>query len=141
MHAEEVAALATAAGAASVAIVAVTTEWPQKWDIADPLPEGAGPDSLGGLLQSAIPWTPAAPNEPGGQVDDKAEIARLAALSRLQYDREREAAAERLRCRTSTSTGWLQSGVTSLVAAFPGRAARSICPSPSRGRSRWTARR
>src|SRR5262245_13628060 len=33
---------------------------------------------------------------------DDAEIARLAALPGLQYDRERDAAAERLRCRVSS---------------------------------------
>ncbi len=58
-YADDVAALATAAGAASVAIVPVPAESPGGWDIADPLPEGVAPDALGGLLQSAISWTPA----------------------------------------------------------------------------------
>jgi Protein of unknown function (DUF3631) len=101
-YAYDVAGLATAAGAASVAIVAVPAAWPEGWDIADALPEGAAPAALAELLQSAVSWTPAAPNEPNGEVDTTAEIARLAGLPPLQYDREREAAAKRLGCRTST---------------------------------------
>jgi putative DNA primase/helicase len=98
----DVAALATAAGATSVAIVAVPVEWPEGWDIADPLPEGAVPDVLAGLLQSALQWTPPAPNTSSLDVGDAAEFARLAALSPLQYDRERKEAAKRLGCRPST---------------------------------------
>ena len=101
-YAGDVAALVTAAGAVSVAIVTVPADWPEGWDIADPPPAGAPPDALAGLLQSAAPWTPAAPNEPSGEVDSAAEVARLAALPSLQYDREREAAAKRLGCRAST---------------------------------------
>jgi hypothetical protein len=103
-YAHDVAVLATAAGVPSVAIVAVPAEWPEGWDIADALPEGVAPDTLAQLLQSAIPWTPAAaaPNEPGDRVDATAEIARLAGLPLLQYDHEREAAAKGLGCRTST---------------------------------------
>jgi putative DNA primase/helicase len=94
-----VAALATAAGAASIAIVAVPAEWPEGWDIADTLPDGAAQDVLAELRQSAIPWTPAtARNEPGGKVDDVAEIARLAGLPLIEYGRERKAAAQRLGC-------------------------------------------
>jgi hypothetical protein len=101
--ADDVATLATAAGAASIAIVSVPAEWPEGWDIADPLPEGATPDALARLLQSAIPWTPAtAPNAASGEVDATAEIARLAGLTPLEYDRQREAVAKRLGCRTST---------------------------------------
>jgi len=114
-YAADVAALATAAGAASVAIVAVPADWPEGWDIADPLPEGAAPDTLAELLQSATPWTPPEPNQPSSQVDSAAEIARLAGLPPLQYDREREAAAKRLGCRTST--------LDSLVAQQRGEAA------------------
>jgi putative DNA primase/helicase len=98
-YADDVAALATAAGAASVAIVVVPPDWPEGWDIADPLPAGAAHDALAGLLQSASAWTPTAPSQPSGEVDDAAEIARLAALPPLAYEREREAAAKRLGCR------------------------------------------
>src|SRR5262249_22774140 len=68
-YARDVAALAAAAGAASVAIVEVPAEWPGGWDIADPLPGGADSDALAELLQSAISWPPPEPNEPGGEVD------------------------------------------------------------------------
>jgi hypothetical protein len=98
-YADDVAAQATAAGAASVAIGAVPAEWPEGWDIADPLPEGAAPDALAELLRSATPWAPAtAPNQPSGEVDAAAEIARLAGLPLIEYGRERKAAARRLRC-------------------------------------------
>jgi hypothetical protein len=98
-YAQDVAALATAAGAASVAIVAVPAEWPEGWDIADPLPEGAAPDTLARLLQSATPWTQAAAqNELSGQVDAAAEMARLAGLPLIEYGRERKASAQRLGC-------------------------------------------
>jgi Protein of unknown function (DUF3631) len=96
-YAQDVAALATAAGATSVAIVAVPAEWPGGWDIADALPEGTAPDALAELLQSAIPWMRAAPKEPAGEVD-ATEIARLAKLPLIQYGRERKAAAQRLGC-------------------------------------------
>ncbi|MGC1891914.1 MAG: hypothetical protein WA709_38535, partial [Stellaceae bacterium] len=100
-YADDAAALAMAAGAASVAIVAVPAHWPEGWDIADPLPRGFAPQVLGELLQSATPWTPPASDQRSGEADT-AEIARLAALPELQYDREREATAKRIGCRTST---------------------------------------
>jgi putative DNA primase/helicase len=63
-YADDVAALARKAGAAAVAIVAVPADWPEAWDIADPLPEGATPDTLAGLLESAAEWN-ASGAEPG----------------------------------------------------------------------------
>jgi hypothetical protein len=57
-YANDVAGLATAAGAASMAIVDVPDAFPEKWDIADPLPKGFGEDALLQLLQAARPWTP-----------------------------------------------------------------------------------
>jgi hypothetical protein len=100
-YAEDVARLATAAGAASVVIVAVPRDWPEGWDLADPLPDGVPPETLARLLAGAAPWTPPAPS--GGAVDDgdAVEIARLATLSPLAYARERKAAAERLVCPLS----------------------------------------
>jgi hypothetical protein len=98
LYADDVAALATAAGVVSVAIVAVPAEWPPGWDLADPLPEGAAPDMLGDLLKSATAWTPPARNQPSGEVDDAAEITRLAALPLVAYGRERKRAAEQLGC-------------------------------------------
>jgi hypothetical protein len=100
-YADDVAALAAAAGAASVAIVALPADWPEGWDLADPLPEGAVAEVLDELLQSAVPWTPPGQNQPTGEVDDAAEIARLAALPLVTYGRERKPAAERLGCPVS----------------------------------------
>jgi hypothetical protein len=100
-YAEDVARLATAAGAASVAIVAVPADWPERWDLADPLPPGVTPEVLAELLQSAAPWKPPAPTQPSGEIDDAAEITRLAALPLVTYGRERKPAAERLGCPVS----------------------------------------
>lgn len=50
---EKVARLLHAAGAASVALVAVPDTWPAKWDVADPLPEGVTLDDLAALLAAA----------------------------------------------------------------------------------------
>ncbi len=52
-YAEAVARLATEAGAASVRVVEVPSEWPDGWDLADPLPEGATPEALVALLAKA----------------------------------------------------------------------------------------
>jgi hypothetical protein len=53
-YAEAVAALAIAAGATSVRIVTVPEDWPEGWDLADPLPAGIGPKKLVALLGSAM---------------------------------------------------------------------------------------
>ena len=95
---EDAAALATAESAASVAIVAIPAEWPEGWDIANLLPEGAAPDALAELLRSATPWAP--PAQSGRS--SEAEIARLAKLKPLEYERERTAAAKSLSCRAAT---------------------------------------
>src|SRR6266446_4954990 len=63
--AEKVAALAMAVGARSVSIVEIPANWPEKWDFADPIPDGGGPEVLAGLLASARPWTPPARVAPG----------------------------------------------------------------------------
>jgi putative DNA primase/helicase len=55
-YAEDVAALATTAGAAFVAIVDVPKDWPEGWDLANPLPEGVGTQALYELLRSAALW-------------------------------------------------------------------------------------
>jgi hypothetical protein len=71
-----------------------------KWDAADALVEGWDQDRAAALIAAALPV-------PGGDAparsasDDAAEIARLAALPPLQYEREREAAAKLLGCRTA----------------------------------------
>jgi putative DNA primase/helicase len=93
--AEAAARLATAAGAASVSIVAVPQDWPQKWDLADPLPEGVGPEALALLLAEARPWVPPAE-------DFQTASERLAALPPHEYDRLRQTEARRLGVRQGT---------------------------------------
>ena len=51
--AADVAKAATAAGAASVALVDVPADWPDGWDLADTLPESATADTLRDLLNDA----------------------------------------------------------------------------------------
>jgi putative DNA primase/helicase len=57
----------------------------------------AGPDAVRRCIEATL----AANNTDGARPDDDAEIARLAALPALQYERERDGAAERLGCRVS----------------------------------------
>lgn len=57
-YADNVAQLATAAGAASIRIVEVPMDWPTAWDLADPLPDGVTNQTLAEMLQSAQPWEP-----------------------------------------------------------------------------------
>jgi putative DNA primase/helicase len=101
-YAEDVARLATASGAASVAIVAVPQHWPEGWDLADAMPEGVPPETLTRLLAEAAPWTPPAPEprQSSETVDDAdaVEITRLAKLPLTAYSRERKATAARLGC-------------------------------------------
>ena len=55
-YAEAVAVLCREAGASSISVVQVPEEWPEKWDLADLLPEGATPDTVFQLLLDAKPW-------------------------------------------------------------------------------------
>lgn len=43
------------AGAASVALVDVPSDWPTSWDVADPLPDGVTPDTLRAMVAGAEP--------------------------------------------------------------------------------------
>jgi uncharacterized protein (DUF927 family) len=52
-YGEDVAALAMAANAATVAVVTVPQDWPEGWDLADPLPDGVPTARLCELLQAA----------------------------------------------------------------------------------------
>src|SRR5215471_8079295 len=52
-YAREAARLMTGAGAASVRIVAVPSNWPKAWDVSDPLPEDVTPETLAELLATA----------------------------------------------------------------------------------------
>ena len=54
-YADDVARLAGAAGAAHVATVTVPAGWPDKWDLADDLPEGATLDDLKRMVTEAKP--------------------------------------------------------------------------------------
>jgi hypothetical protein len=107
-YAKDVARLATAADAASVAIVAVPSEWPAGWDLADPLPEGAAPGMLAELLQSAVPYQAETEAATAGEtaengIDADAEILRLAKTPALNYARERTGAAKNLK----VTVNWL----------------------------------
>ncbi|MBM3557418.1 MAG: DUF3631 domain-containing protein, partial [Alphaproteobacteria bacterium] len=81
-------------GAASVAIVTLPQGLPKGWDLADPLPKDFNPKSLRESLDNAAPV--AAGNPP--ETTDQA-AARLARLSRLEYDRVRKAEATSLGVR------------------------------------------
>ena len=58
-YAETVAGLCREAGASSVSIVQVPEEWPEKWDLADLLPEDATADTVFQLLLDAKLHEPA----------------------------------------------------------------------------------
>ena len=60
--ADRVARLLYDTGAASIAIVDIPEDFPPKWDLADPAPEGA---DLVGLLTAAKAWTPNIVQFPG----------------------------------------------------------------------------
>jgi len=44
----------------------VPEDWPEKWDLADPVPEGVNPTVLDDLLSSAVPW-----QRPQGEQDEQ----------------------------------------------------------------------
>lgn len=52
-YAEAVARLAADAGALSIGVVAVPPDFPEKWDLADPPPEGWSTDRLAALVEAA----------------------------------------------------------------------------------------
>ncbi len=97
-----VADLALTAGATDVRVVAVPDEFPAKWDLADDPPSGWNEDRLRSLLAAAEPvHTTANMAEATAPDKDETEIVRLAALTAIDYDRQREAAAKRLNVRVS----------------------------------------
>ncbi len=85
---------ASAAGAAAVAVVVVPTNWPECWDVADPLPEGVAPDALVARLAEAE--ASAADSNTTGNSDRTAEIVRLAGLADMDLALERREVAQRL---------------------------------------------
>ena len=87
-YAERVAGLALAAGARSVRIVAVPTEWPVGWDLADELPDGVALGKLRAMLEAAEPCAPAAPGheESEGAVSPDMTIVRRVAAPAPEFD-------------------------------------------------------
>ena len=97
--ARDVAQLALAAGAVEARIVEVPEGARDGWDLADELPAGWSDATVATALAEAAPF---APDDAAAPPDDDAEIGRLAALSLVDYDRQRDQAAKRLRVRVGT---------------------------------------
>ncbi|WP_376091229.1 hypothetical protein ACE7GA_21345 [Roseomonas sp. CCTCC AB2023176] len=100
--ADAVAKALAGAGAASVAVVDVPEDWPDGWDVADPLPEGVTPDRLRTLLAEAG----AAAEESGPDAEDadaatdpaaalRLDVARAAGMDAAEYATSRRALARR----------------------------------------------
>jgi hypothetical protein len=89
-----VARAAKQAGAASVGIVEVPTEWPAGWDVADALPEGVTTDTLLAMLAAAEVVAP--PADVPTISDRDAELQRLALLDDVGFALERRDAAKGL---------------------------------------------
>jgi Protein of unknown function (DUF3631) len=88
-YASVVAKLALAAGATQVRVVELPDGLPEGWDLADPFPAGWSADQPRSLLSQSAPPAPQT-------IDADTELDRLAKLSVLEYEREREHAAKRL---------------------------------------------
>ncbi|MES2983733.1 MAG: DUF3631 domain-containing protein [Pseudomonadota bacterium] len=90
-YANTIARLAMAAGATSFSVVSVPKSFPAKWDLADTMPKNITTDDLRRLLnavETAALKTP---------IENTIEaIARLAALSPLEYETMRDSEAKRL---------------------------------------------
>jgi putative DNA primase/helicase len=93
--AQAVAEAAHAAGASSVAIVAVPDAWPASWDLADPLPDGVSAEMLAAMIESASLVGGEAEPE-ADPLDAAAEIARLAGLSPVDYEVGKRRVAQQL---------------------------------------------
>jgi hypothetical protein len=99
-----------------------------------------GVEAVRSGILAAEPYTPTS-----GPVDqqsdaDNAEIARLARLSGLSYDRERDAAAIRLGCRVGTLDKQVEA-LRGETASTPGQGRLSIYPKRSLGMSKSKATR
>jgi hypothetical protein len=71
-------------------------------DVSDWLAAGHGPDDLRALIDAAPDYAPAGKQgNDGAPPDDEAELARLARLSVVDYERARKAAAEAFGCRAA----------------------------------------
>jgi hypothetical protein len=106
-YAEDVATTLTTVGASSVRIIDVPQEWPEGWDLADQLPDGVKVDDLVELLTTAPPWFSPASQDPEPtkkralEQQIKAEVGRLAAVSPIQRELEREHVAASLGIRVT----------------------------------------
>jgi len=80
--AAEVAKAASAAGAARGLVVPVQQDWPDGWDLADPLPDGTTADALRDMLAQAMA-EPARTETPGDAL--RADVARAAAMAREDW--------------------------------------------------------
>jgi putative DNA primase/helicase len=116
-YAADVARIVHEVGAASVRIVCVPSAFPLKWDLADALPSGVSANDLRALLdgaEAAVPRPAESRQDPlslpsSASADAallteeqiEAEIARLAGLSQIAYEREREGATKKTGLRSS----------------------------------------
>ena len=80
--AAEVAKAASVAGAARTVVVPAPRDWPEGWDVADPLPDGITADTLRDMLTRAMAEQVRA-ETPGDAL--RADVARAAGLSRTDY--------------------------------------------------------
>jgi hypothetical protein len=98
------------AGAALIAVVSVPREWPEHWDLADPPPDGVSPETLTAMLESAeLRVSPRPGRSPSptpkkrraSEEEITASVRRLAKLSYIKYQIEREDEAARLGIRVT----------------------------------------
>ncbi|UPY35428.1 DUF6371 domain-containing protein [Sediminicoccus sp. KRV36] len=84
--------------AASVAVVVVPDHWPNKWDLADPLPDGVTLETLRAMLNAAHATTAEPDPEQERQAYDAA-LLNLAGMERhsLDYQREFDAVKRRFK--------------------------------------------
>lgn len=101
-YAADVAAFLSDCGAASVAIVAFPKGLPDGWDLADTPPDGMTQADLARLLAEAAPVAKPTKSESDAAETTDQAAARLAKLSRLEYDRVRKTEAARFGVRTET---------------------------------------
>ena len=86
--------LAGQAGAAPVRVVPLPETLPDKWDLADEAPDGIDLAAL--LVAAQVPDPKASANENVDSESDDQAIARLAAMSQIEYERARKQAANDL---------------------------------------------
>jgi putative DNA primase/helicase len=132
--AKAVAELATKAASASIVTVAVPSDWPKGWDLADEPPNGVARDFLAEILTSAKQ------SSGNGVEKDEAEILRLAVLPEIAYGRERKQAAEKLNLPVFWLDRLVRKKRTDIAAAAPreagdgaggqGRAIKLLQPDP-----------